>query len=70
MVKKYSEISKEMCKSYAIDAGTYSCEMEYYMDCGNYEMAEFFKFRVGECLKYARQFKYRYLKWKKIEERA
>lgn len=70
MAKKYSEILKELCKNSAIDAATYSCEMEYYMDHGNYNMADFFKFRVGECLKNARQFKERHLKWKKIEERA
>lgn len=70
MAKKYSEILKDMYKGLANDAGTFSCEMEYYMDCGKYDMADFCKFRVEESLKYAKQFKKRYLKWKKIEERA
>lgn len=70
MAKKYSEILKEMYKGLANDAGTFSCEMEYYMDCGKYDMAEFCKFRVDYCLRHAQQLKERYLKWKKIEEGA
>lgn len=59
-----------MYKGLANDAGTFSCEMEYYMDCGKYDMAEAWKFRVGESLNYAKQFKEQYLKRKKIEEGA
>ena len=70
MAEKYSETFKELYKGYANDAATYSCMMEHYIDCGKYAMAELYKFRAGDCLEYARQFKERYLKWKKIEERA
>ena len=70
MAKKKSEVFKELYKGYANDAGTYSCEMEYYMDCGNSNMAEFYNFRIGKSLEYARHFKEQYLKWKKIEEGA
>lgn len=68
MAKKYSEILKEMYKGYANDAAAFSCEMEYYIDCGKYSMVEFYKSKVDMCLKYARQFKERHLKWKKIEK--
>ena len=70
MAKKYSEILKEMYKGYANDAAAFSCEMEYYIDCGGHDIAEFYKSHVDICLEYARQFKERYLKWKKIEEGA
>ena len=70
MAKKYSEILKEKCKGYANDAAAFSCDMEYYMDCGKYDIAKFYKSRVDMCLKYARQFKEWHLKWKKIEEGA
>lgn len=65
MAERYDEMCKRYWKNLANDAGLYACLMEE-----RPYLADFYKHQIDNCLKYARMFKERYFKWKKIYEGA